>query len=271
MIDKNTIIGREKTGEVITLGNLQALLKMMLKDIVRIFEDNNIYYFVLGGTMIGAIRHSDIIPWDDDVDLGFKLQDYDKVVELLKNNLGNKYEIQCYDTNINFSVIQPIIKVRLKNTYVEYDAWYDRNNCGCNGIFVDLIAFSNCCPTKKDFILRKKALFRASILLLLNYLNINIKSLKKRHLKVAFDYDEKYSDSSFFGYALNFIPWKNRVYDKKDFESLIDVKFDDFTVKVPVGYDHILRTTFGDYMTFPKDSEKKLSHSKNVRLKSDRK
>lgn len=267
MINKDTIIGKEDNGDNISLGNLQELLTILLKDIVEVLENNNIFYFAAEGTMLGAIRHSGMIPWDDDVDLGFKLQDYNKIVEILKNNLNEKYEVQCFDTNNNYAVTQPIIKVRIKNTYVEYNAWYDRNNCGCNGVFVDLIGFSNCCPTNKDYIKRKIALIRTIALLCFNYLNINVRLFKKRHLNIAFDYDKKYSNSSFVGYALNYMPWRKFMFHKEDFDSLIDVKFNNFSIKVPSGYDRILTSLYGNYMEIPKDIDIKLMHSKNVKLK----
>lgn len=267
MISKDSIIGIEKDGSPVTLGELQLNLKDMLKDIVSIFDKQNIYYFATEGTLLGAIRHSDIIPWDDDIDLGFRLEDYRKVLNALVTNLDARYEVQCFDTNNNYAVTQPIIKVRLKNTYVEYDAWYDKNNCECSGIFIDLIAFSGCCPTNKDFFNRKISLLRTIVLLFCNFLNINFILLKKLHLNNAYQYAKKYKGSNKVGYALNFIPWKKYIFDKKDFESLMNVKFDNFYIKVPVGYDNILKNMYGNYRTIPSINNIKLLHSKNIRLK----
>lgn len=50
----------------------------------EIFRENNIEYFIVFGTFLGAIRHKGLIPWDTDVDLAIKHTDLDKVVELLK-------------------------------------------------------------------------------------------------------------------------------------------------------------------------------------------
>ena len=44
-------------------------LRKMLNDIHNVFKDNNINYWIDAGTLLGAVRHKDLIPWDDDADL----------------------------------------------------------------------------------------------------------------------------------------------------------------------------------------------------------
>ena len=48
-----------------TLKHLQQVQKMMLKDFIKICEENDITYFVNGGTLLGTIRHRGFIPWDE--------------------------------------------------------------------------------------------------------------------------------------------------------------------------------------------------------------
>ena len=43
----------------------------MLKDIVEIFEKNNITYWLYFGTLLGAIIYNRFILWDDDIDICF--------------------------------------------------------------------------------------------------------------------------------------------------------------------------------------------------------
>lgn len=54
----------------------------MLKDLVDVFSDHEVPYTLLFGSMMGAERHQDMIPWDDDVDLGIKNTDLQKILTL---------------------------------------------------------------------------------------------------------------------------------------------------------------------------------------------
>ena len=55
---------------------LQLVQLEMLKDIDRICKENNIQYYILYGTLLGAIRHEGFITWDDDIDIGMLHNDF---------------------------------------------------------------------------------------------------------------------------------------------------------------------------------------------------
>ena len=59
------------------------IIKALLQILCQIFEQNNITYFLEGGSLLGAVRHGDIIPWDDDADLGVLENDFDKLCQIL--------------------------------------------------------------------------------------------------------------------------------------------------------------------------------------------
>ena len=63
------------------LNEMQSMMLDMLKWFHQFCEKNNITYYVVGGTMLGAARHRGFIPWDDDIDVGIPRKDYNKLME----------------------------------------------------------------------------------------------------------------------------------------------------------------------------------------------
>ena len=62
-------------------------------DLVKLFceicDKENLKYFILGGTLLGAVRHHGFIPWDDDVDVGMPREDYEKFIGVAENYVDN--------------------------------------------------------------------------------------------------------------------------------------------------------------------------------------
>lgn len=78
------------------ISEVHQILLNTSKEFSRLCKDNGIPYYMLGGTMLGAIRHKGFIPWDDDMDFGVPRPYYDKLVPILERDLPYPYRCCTY-------------------------------------------------------------------------------------------------------------------------------------------------------------------------------
>lgn len=69
----------------------QLIAKEALDEIKQICEENDIPYYLIAGTCLGAVRHKGFIPWDDDIDIGILNSDYPRFEEAVSKGLSDKY------------------------------------------------------------------------------------------------------------------------------------------------------------------------------------
>ena len=116
------------------LQKLKAIEVEMLKSFIHACEMIGVKYYLLGGTLLGAVRHRGFIPWDDDIDIGMMREDYERFIKEGQALMPEGYFIQNFHSDPNYPA--NFSKIRNCNTtFIETSV----RNCDINhGIFIDV-------------------------------------------------------------------------------------------------------------------------------------
>ena len=107
-------------------------LQVRLLDTIDEFcRANNIPYSLSGGTMIGAVRHKGFIPWDDDIDLFMRRDDYQRFLATFNGNYPHYETVDCV-SDPGYAL--PFAKVMDMSTQLIEGG----NKLFCYGIYVDI-------------------------------------------------------------------------------------------------------------------------------------
>ena len=122
------------------LKQIQVVQQELILEVKRICQKCGIHFNMVGGTMLGAIRHKGYIPWDDDADIGFLRTEYEKFREACKTELNHeKYYIQDLRDTEGYRWGYGKLRrkgtefVRLNQEFMPYE----------QGISIDLMPFDN--------------------------------------------------------------------------------------------------------------------------------
>ncbi len=128
------------TGFDVYYGRMSRIRQMelaVLDEIDAICKEHNINYFLTAGTMLGAVRHKEFIPWDDDVDIGMLPEDYFKFLKVCPSRLSVDYGYQNFATEQTSHYIHD--KIRVKNTF--FSTKYSDQYPMMNGVYIDVFVY----------------------------------------------------------------------------------------------------------------------------------
>lgn len=127
-----------KTGP--KLRQLQLAELEILNEFVRVCEKEGLRYYLVGGTLLGAVRHQGFIPWDDDVDVAMPREDYDRFARIAEKELAPQYFYQSPDTDPHYFLTYA--KIRKNGTEIYEERF--KNARFHKGIFIDIFPLDFC-------------------------------------------------------------------------------------------------------------------------------
>lgn len=250
----------------------------ILKFSIDFFEKHGLRWWACGGTMLGAVRHHGIIPWDDDIDIMMPRSDYNKLLSLTEEFKDTGYSV--YSTSTPGYYV-PSGKICDDNTTV----WEAKRYPMLIGVYIDIFpldtfdySFEKYCSLYNNY--KKKMMsFELSCVdysMSEFYDNIingekgsiyyGIKSLfypksnRSKYLNGFLGVEQMFNQGSGEYIASPTGAYGVREFFKREwFDETISMPFEDFFVNVPVGYDKYLTRMYGDYLKLP-PVEKRTSH-----------
>ena len=249
---------------------IKNILLNMLDKFILICKEHNLKYTLLGGSVLGAIRHGGIIPWDDDIDIGMPRADYEKLLSIAEKVFGTKYKLVSIYNDENY--VYPFAKlIDNETTLIEFkDFFY------LGGIYIDIFPLDGI-PKNKDKRVKRiwKIRYAATNLILSKYSSNYNKQYFFRclvykivfrnfnyTLKVCDKLSRKYPYNSQYNIANYFGAWKEKeISDYSWFNPLKEYSFEGRKVWGPNNYDAYLTKLYGDYMTPPPIEKRKSHHS----------
>ena len=245
----------------------------LLKYVTNICNEEKLRYFLVWGSLLGAIRHKGFIPWDADIDIAMFRDDYETLCEYLtKNeNNGKKIFLSTYVTEENKQ--SPHAVVKIKGTHLVQGKGYSTAyKEAYDGIYIDVFPIDEI-PEKIS--LQKEQLNKIAFLQKLIFLkyapiygaqtNIIKKIIKKTfsfllkpiplhwlHKKMDEIY-KKYDDGSSTLVAMLTDPlyYPKQTFTKDIFGNGRICKFEDSEFIIPEKAEEFLKIAYGDYMKLP--------------------
>lgn len=263
----------------------KSRLLELIDEYDRVCRENNLRYFLTGGSLLGAIRHNGMIPWDDDIDVAMPREDY----EMLRQIANDKFsqDFSYITNNIDSEYFLCYAKLfHNKTTLVELqDPFY------LGGVYLDIfpidglpsnkflrsihykrfyywrnmsyiVARESSVSTNKNPIKAFCATIRNSIYKKIFSLSYVLRKCDRIASKYSFDNSDMVVN---FGGA-----WGQREITYRSYlVNRVEHSFEGRMLMIPKGYDEFLKTLYGDYMQLP-SIENRISHHRYFYLNLNR-
>ena len=256
------------------LNDLKHCELQMLQAFVSVCDQLHLKYYLVEGTLLGAIRHQGFIPWDDDIDVGMPRADYERFLREAQALLPDHYFVQSMysepEYHANFAKIRDC-----QTTFVESSVKKRSIN---HGVYIDIFPLDYAPESK----LARRCIKYANIICALRIAQVFTlpprQSSKLKHILRG--RGEMFSNLC-FPKLQQAVKAQKRLFTACKQSTLVTnygsawgerevvpsawygdgcyLTFEGLTVRVPSEYDKLLTQIYGDYMT-PPPPEQQVGH-----------
>ena len=257
------------------LGRIKGIELGMLKFVDKVCRENDIRYFITGGSLLGAVRHHGIIPWDDDLDVGMLRPDFEKFRKICPKLMPDFYTYESHRENRDCHYC--FDKIRLKGSYFSTD--YSSHFQIPDGVFLDVLVYDQTSNLTFMAKLHIRLIRIWTVLISIKWIGRPRKNVHYRFSQLALPIMRRIPFSAFHFFFERLLRWYEK---KKDAKYLIDsvgqnigkgpfpkewmadvtyIPFEDMKAPVPAGYDGFLKHLYGEhYMDIPPVSKRAGGH-----------
>lgn len=252
--------------------------QLVVLDVIdSICKKHDIKYFADWGTMLGTVRHGGYVPWDDDMDICMKREDYIKFKEIAKYELPDNFCIHDYEQKENHWLFLSRV---VNNKHICYEP--EHMNKFFNfpylvGIDIFVLDYLYEDEEKEKRRCKEiKNIIAVADMIVENNISQETKEVQLSQFEQ--NYNKKFDrnlDNRHIGIQLyrlaeeqmarvpkeksnrmaQIFPWGllgNRGMEKSYYEKFVRLPFENTTMPVPANYHKILRKKYGDYFKINK-------------------